>query len=60
MLGLLLLAAALFSVPTYAQTYPAFAGKPVIDAADMIPPAEEEALNRSILLHQQKALLQKS
>lgn len=54
MLRLLLLAAALFSVPTYAQTYPAFAGKPIIDAADMIPPAEEEALNRSILLHQQK------
>lgn len=43
--GLLLLPAA----PTAAQTFPKLAGNPVVDQADVIPAAEEAALNTQLL-----------
>jgi uncharacterized protein len=42
--GLLLLAA-----PAFAQTFPKLAGNPVVDQADIIPAAEEAALNAQLL-----------
>ena len=42
--GLLLLAA-----PVAAQTFPKLAGNPVVDQADIIPAAEEAALNAQLL-----------
>jgi len=43
--GLLLLSAA----PAAAQTFPKLAGNPVVDQADIIPAAEEAALNTQLL-----------
>ena len=42
--GLLLLA-----MPAAAQTFPKLAGNPVVDQADIIPAAEEAALNAQLL-----------
>lgn len=42
--GLLLLGG-----PAAAQTFPTLAGNPVVDQADIIPPAEEAALNTQLL-----------
>ena len=47
--GLLLTAA-----PATAQTFPKLAGNPVVDQADIIPAAEETALNTQLLELQQK------
>ena len=47
--GLLLTAA-----PAAAQTFPELAGNPVVDQADIIPAAEEAALNTQLLDLQQK------
>jgi uncharacterized protein len=47
--GLLLTAA-----PAGAQTFPKLAGNPVVDQADIIPAAEEAALNTQLLELQQK------
>ena len=48
-LGMSLLAA-----PAAAQTFPKLAGNPVVDQADIIPPAQEAALNTQLLELQQK------
>ena len=48
--GLLLLSAA----PAAAQTFPKLAGSPVVDQADIIPAAEEAALNTQLLAIEQK------
>ncbi|MDO9441927.1 MAG: TPM domain-containing protein, partial [Beijerinckiaceae bacterium] len=48
-LGLSLLAA-----PATAQTFPKLAGNPVVDQADIIPSAEEAALNTQLLAIEQK------
>ncbi len=48
--GLLLLSAA----PAAAQTFPKLAGNPVVDQADIIPAAEEAALNTQLLAIEQK------
>jgi uncharacterized protein len=39
----------LFAVPATAQTFPKLAGQPVVDQADIIPAAEEAALNAQLL-----------
>ncbi len=39
----------LFAAPAAAQTFPKLAGAPVVDQADIIPAAEEAALNTQLL-----------
>ena len=45
---------ALVASPAAAQTFPKLAGSPVVDQADIIPAAEEAALNTQLLELQQK------
>src|SRR3546814_7642977 len=44
----------LTTAPATAQTFPKLAGNPVVDQADIIPAAEETALNTQLLELQQK------
>ena len=44
----------LFAAPAAAQTFPKLAGNPVVDQADIIPAAEEAALNTQLLELQQR------
>ena len=44
----------LLAVPATAQTFPKLAGNPVVDQADIIPAAEEAALNAQLLELQQR------
>ena len=44
----------LFAAPATAQTFPKLAGNPVVDQADIIPAAEEAALNTQLLELQQR------
>lgn len=43
------LCASLVAIPAAAQTFPKLAGNPVVDQADIIPAAEETALNTQLL-----------
>ena len=44
----------LVAAPVAAQTFPKLAGNPVVDQADIIPAAEEAALNTQLLELQQR------
>lgn len=43
-----LLCALLLALPSHAQTFPKLAGEPVVDAADLLNPAQEAALNAKL------------
>ena len=42
------LLAVLFALPAHAQTFPKLAGEPVVDAANLLDPAQEAALNAKL------------
>ena len=46
--GVIALVLALCTVPAHAQTFPTLAGEPVVDAANLLDPAQEAALNAKL------------